>query len=160
MHMNRLAQTAIVTMVGLSMGQAVSAQSPTPLFPRHRRGIYTNRNHIEVIDATPQSPPLEVDDPGVPDRGEYELNFSTGADVTKHLRHVDVLVADANYGIVLKGFGHELPTQVKLEVPVVASGATGGAYSVGVGDSAFGLKFNFYNDDNRGLRISAYHFGV
>jgi hypothetical protein len=49
-------------------------QPPPPLFPRHRRGIYQNREGLDVIDATPQSPPLETDDPGVPDKGEYEIN--------------------------------------------------------------------------------------
>src|SRR5690349_11467509 len=101
--MPRLTLAAIVMTFAVSMGQVVSAQGPAPLFPRHHRGIYVNRENVEIIDATPQAPPLEIDDPGVPDRGEYELNFSTGADLTKHLRHIDLLSADANYGIVLKG---------------------------------------------------------
>jgi hypothetical protein len=34
---------------------------PPPLFPKHQRGIYKDNQDIEVIDATPQSPPLEID---------------------------------------------------------------------------------------------------
>jgi hypothetical protein len=129
---------------------------PAPLFPKHRRGLYVNRDNIEVIDATPQSPPLETDDPGVPDEGEYEINLLTEADFAADARTVDVLEVDANYGIVLKGFGHELPTQLKLEFPVVARQEHGSPYQMGLGTSAFGLKFNFYNDESRGLRVSVY----
>ena len=129
---------------------------PPPLFPKHRRGLYMNRDNIEVIDATPQSPPLETDDPGVPDEGEYEINLLTEADFAADERTVDVLEVDANYGIVLKGFGHDLPTQLKLEFPVVARREHGSPYQMGLGTSAFGLKFNFYNDETRGLRVSVY----
>ncbi len=48
-----------------------AANPPPPLFPKHRRGLYVNSEKVEVIDATPQSPPLETDDPSVPDAGEY-----------------------------------------------------------------------------------------
>jgi hypothetical protein len=137
-------------------GTANQSQAAVPLFPRHRRGLYLNNDHIEVIDATPQSPPLEIDDPGVPDKGEYEINLFTGVDVGRDMRHVDVVTVDANYGIVLKGLGHELPTQVKFELPVAASDETDNPYVFGVGNAAFGLKFNFYNDDTRGLRASIY----
>jgi hypothetical protein len=129
---------------------------PAPLFRKHRRGLYINRDNLEVIDATPQSPPLETDDPGVPDKGEYEINLLTEADFAADERTVDMLAVDANYGIVLKGFGHELPTQLKLEFPVVARAEHGDAYQMGLGTSAFGLKFNFYNDESRGLRVSVY----
>jgi hypothetical protein len=129
---------------------------PPPLFPKHRRGLYINRDNIEVIDATPQSPPLETDDPGVPDEGEYEINLLTEADFAADERTVDVLEIDANYGIVLKSFGHDLPTQLKLEFPVVARREHGSPYQMGLGTSAFGLKFNFYNDETRGVRVSVY----
>lgn len=129
---------------------------PPPLFPKHSRGLYINRDNIEVIDATPQSPPLETDDPGVPDDGEYEINFLTEADFAANARTVNVLHIDANYGILLKGFGHQLPTQIKLEFPVVARQEHGDSYQMGLGTSACGLKFNFYNDESRGLRVSVY----
>jgi hypothetical protein len=129
---------------------------PAPLFPKHRRGLYINSDSLEVIDATPQSPPLETDDPGVPDQGEYEINLLTEADFAAHERLVNLLTVDANYGVVLKGFGHQLPTQLKLEFPVVARREHGDSYQMGLGTSEFGLKFNFYNDESRGLRVSLY----
>lgn len=97
----------------------VMAQEP-PLFPKHRRGLYINRDNLEVVDATPQSPPLETDDPSVPDEGEYEINLLTEADFAAVARKINVLTVDANYGLVLKGLGHRLPTQLKFEFPVVA----------------------------------------
>jgi hypothetical protein len=129
---------------------------PPPLFPKHRRGFYLNNDNIEVIDATPQSPPLETDDPSVPDEGEFEINLLTGADLRAEARSVNVLTVDANYGLVLKGWGSELPTQLKLEFPVVARKESGNPYQMGLGDSKVGLKFNFYNDEQRGLRLSVY----
>jgi hypothetical protein len=151
----------------LACGASAGAQTPSPpaaqpkrppppLFPKHRRGLYINNDNIEIIDATPQSPPLETDDPGVPDKGEYEINLLTEADFSRSARSIDMLEVDANYGIVLKGFGHDLPTQIKFEFPVVARRENGTPYEMGVGDSAFGLKFNFYNDEHRGLRLSVY----
>src|SRR5207249_2270644 len=35
-------------------------QPPPPLFPKHRRGIYKNGLGLPLLDATPQSPPLET----------------------------------------------------------------------------------------------------
>ncbi len=95
-------------------------EPPPPLFSRHRRGIYKNALGVAVVDATPQSPPLETDDPSVPDKGEYEVNLTTHADFSKELRTFDFFFVDANYGIVPKIFGHELPTQVKFEFPLAA----------------------------------------
>ena len=133
-----------------------AANPPPPLFPKHRRGLYINGEKIEVIDATPQSPPLDTDDPGVPDPGEYEINLLTDADLGADAREIHVVTVDANYGVMLRGWGHQLPAQLKFEFPVVAARETGAAYEIGAGNYASGLKFNFYNDESRGLRASVY----
>jgi hypothetical protein len=111
---------------------------------------------VTVVDATPQSPPLETDDPSVPDKGEYEINLTTHADFSKELRTFDFLFVDANYGIVPKIFGHELPTQVKFEFPLAGAKVPGDPMKVGVGAAKFGLKFNFYNNEHEGVYISLY----
>ena len=129
---------------------------PPPLFPNHRRGVYTNSDNLEVIDATPQSPPLETDDPGVPDPGEFEINLFTNADLGADASKIDIATVDANYGLMLKAWGHELPTQVKFEFPVAAARDTGNPYRMGVGNYELGLKLNFYNDEMRGVRVSLY----
>jgi hypothetical protein len=136
--------------------QKKEKEPPPPLFSRHRRGIYTNASGVTAVDATPQSPPLETDDPGVPDKGEYEINLTTHADFSKELRSFDFFFVDANYGIVPKILGHDLPTQVKFEFPLAGAKVPGDPMKVGVGDAKFGLKFNFYNNEEHGLYISLY----
>ena len=129
---------------------------PPPLFSRHRRGIYKNALGVSVVDATPQSPPLETDDPGVPEKGEYEINLTTQADFSKELRIFDFFFVDANYGIVPKIFGHDLPTQVKFEFPLASAKVPGDPMRVGIGAAKFGLKFNFYNNEHKGVYVSLY----
>jgi hypothetical protein len=136
--------------------KATPKQPPPPLFPKHRRGLYKNAEGIEVVDAAPQSPPLETDDPGVPDKGEYEINLLTHADYGKAAQRVDLLFVDANYGILPVIAGYKLPTQIKLEFPVAAGRDTGEPFGVGLGAAKIGLKFNFYNDEHRGISVSLY----
>ena len=157
MSRDMLAPIVVSIILLLSAGTSVYAQAQAPpLFPKHRRGIYTTSGNIEVVDATPQSPPLEIDDPSVPDKGEYEINLSTNADLTRDARHVNLLSVDANYGIVPRLIGHRLPTQVKFEFPIAARKADDNPLALGIGGAVFGLKFNFYNDENRGVRVSLY----
>jgi len=130
--------------------------APPLLYKSHRRGIYKNGEGVEVIDATPQSPPLDVDDPGVPERGEYEVNFTSDADLSRPQRDINLLIVDANYGLVPRVFGHELPTQVKLEFPVSGAKEPDQSYRIGIGEAGFGLKFNFYNNERRGASLAFY----
>jgi len=131
-------------------------QPPPPLFSKHHRGMYKNGLGLWVIDATPQSPPLEVDDPDVPDKGEYEINLTTQADFSKQLRTFDFVLVDANYGVLPKIFGRELPTQVKFEFPLAGAKEHGDPFKVGIGAAQFGLKFNFYENNYNGVSVSFY----
>ena len=127
-----------------------------PLFPRHRRGIYLNGQGLETIDATPQSPPLDTDDPTVPDKGAYEINLSVDTDLSSDLQRVDLLFVDANYGLLPKIAGREVPAQLKVEFPVAAAREAGNPFQFGVGATTLGLKVNFYNDEQTGLSASVY----
>jgi len=129
---------------------------PPPLFKKHRRGLYKDAEGYDNVDATPQSPPLETDDPGVPDKGEWEINLITLAGLSKEAKRVDLLLVDANYGVLPKIAGHELPTQVKFEFPVSAARTGNDPLIFGMGAAKFGLKFNFYRDEHKGLSISVY----
>lgn len=131
-------------------------QPPPPLFPRHRRGLYRNAAGLEVIDATPQSPPLDTDDPGVPDKGAYEINFTSHLDDMEDHQQFDLLLVDANYGVLPVIAGYKLPSQIKLEFPITAARASGEPVEVGVGTAAIGLKLNFYRDPQRGISVSVY----
>ena len=129
---------------------------PPPLFSRHRRGTYKDRENHLLIDATPQSPPLETDDPGVPDKGEYEINLTSRADFSKESRTFDFLGVDANYGVKPSILGHSVPTQIKLDFPVQGAKSAGEPMIGGIGPTRFGLKFNFHNDENKGMYMSFY----
>jgi hypothetical protein len=129
---------------------------PPPLFPKHQRGIYKDNQDIEVIDATPQSPPLEIDDPGVPDKGAYEINLISDGDLSKDERKLDLLYADLNYGVLPKIMGHDVPTQLKLEFPFSGLKANGEPYAFGVGGATLGIKFNYRNDEHTGVSMAVY----
>ena len=129
---------------------------PPPLFPKHRRGLYLNGQGFWVLDATPQSPPLDTDDPGVPERGVYEINLTTHADVSRNTRNFDLLFVDANYGLLPTILGHELPTQLKFEVPVAGAKDSVHPFTAGLGAAKVGLKFNFYNSERHGIQVSFY----
>jgi hypothetical protein len=130
--------------------------SPPPLFPRHRRGLYRNVSGLELIDATPQSPPLDTDDPGVPDKGAYEINITTHVDYVKDAPQFDLLAVDANYGFVPVIGGYKLPSQIKFEWPVAAARDAEATTHVGFGAATVGIKLNFYRDEHRGIGVSVY----
>ena len=127
-----------------------------PLFPRYRRGLYKNGVGLWVIDGPPQSPPLFNDDPGVPDKGTYEINFTTRADLASSTRAYDFLHVDANYGLEAHLFGHDLPMQLKLEGPVSGVQESGQPIVAGAGSFETGLKINFYSNDDQGVELSVY----
>jgi hypothetical protein len=129
---------------------------PPPIFPKHRRGLYLDGLGSEVLDATPQSPPLETDDPGVPAKGEYEVNLTIHGDLSGRSKAFDLLFVDANYGILPKVRGRELPTQLKFEIPVAGATDTGQAFTTGMGAAKAGIKFNFYNSEHEALQMSFY----
>jgi hypothetical protein len=109
-----------------------------------------------VIDAPPQSPPLFTDDPGVPDKGEYELNFTTRGDRAPSTRNIELFSIDANYGVLPKISGHELPLQLKFEAPISAARVVGQPYGAGIGPVGVGVKLNFYSSDKHGVEMSVY----
>jgi hypothetical protein len=129
---------------------------PPPLFPKHRRGLYLDGLGLEVLDATPQSPPLETDDPGVPEKGVYEINLTTNADASRATKKFDLLFVDANYGLLPKILGHEIPTQLTVEVPISGAKGSSDLFTAGIGAARVGLKFNFYNSERHGIEVSFY----
>lgn len=136
--------------------QPATKEPPPPLFHKHHRGVYRNTQGLDVLDATPQSPPLETDDPGVPDKGTWEINLTTHADLSKEAQRLDVLLIDANYGMLPTIAGHEVPTQVKLEFPLAAARANGEPFTFGAGEARLGLKFNVYVNEHQGVSLSVY----
>jgi hypothetical protein len=136
--------------------QAPQKKPPLPLFPKHRRGIYKNVEGVDVVDATPQSPPLDIDDPGVPDRGAYEINLMTRVDFSKDGNDFDLLLIDANYGLLPKFGRREFPAQLKFEVALAGLKTPDESLVYGVGEANVGVKLNFYNNEHTGLSASFY----
>ena len=129
---------------------------PPPLFPKHRRGLYLNGLGLWVLDATPQSPPLFTDDPGVPDKGVYEINLTTDADASRDTKAFDLFLVDANYGLVPSILGRKIPTQLAFEVPASAAANSGHPFTAGLGAAEVGVKFNFYNSEHHSIEMSLY----
>jgi hypothetical protein len=128
------------------------AKRPPAALPKHRRGIYKDGSGIEVVDATPQSPPLETDDPGVPDKGD-EINLTTDADLSKDVQRFDLLFVDANYGLLPKIAGTSCPPRW-FEFPVAAVTGADSPFTAGMGAAKFGLKFSFFYDEHKGLSLA------
>ena len=153
--------TSHTTQTSSTGAQPSAPQKPEPppiipLFPRYRRGLYKNGLGLWVIDGPPQSPPLFTDDPGVPDKGEWEINFTVRGDLAKSEKAVDFLHVDANYGLLPTWFGHEVPMQLKFEGPVSGFKEAGQGFSTGIGPIEAGVKFNLYGSDNQGIELSVY----
>jgi hypothetical protein len=127
-----------------------------PLFPKYRRGLYKNGLGLWVIDGPPQSPPLFTDDPGVPERNAWEINFTTRADLTSSVRSYDFFHVDANYGLLARAGRHELPMQLKLEGPVSGTQEPGQPIATGPGEFEAGLKIQVYSNDNQGIELAVY----
>jgi hypothetical protein len=99
-------------------------------------------------DTSAQSPPLDVDDPGTPGCNRWEINVLADADVAKRNKQYELPLLDLNYGI-----GDNL--QLKYEVPLEKSSIDGVSDSR-VGDSKFGIKYMFYENENSGLQLAFY----
>jgi hypothetical protein len=152
------AQTGESSPPGQGTAATPSAQKPppAPLFPRHRRGLYRNGAGLWVIDATPQAPPLDIDDPGVPDKGAYEINMTTRTEFAPGTRSFDLFEVDLNYGLVPSIFGHKIPAQLACVVPLSAAQEHGQAFTAAAGEMEVGMKLSVYDDERRGLEIAVY----
>jgi len=131
-------------------------QPPPPLFTSHRRGIYKNALGVAVVDATPQSPPLEPMIQAFPIKANTRLISPRTPISQRDCEHLICFFVDANYGIMPRILGHDLPTQVKFEFPLAGAKAPGDPMRVGIGAAKFGLKFNFYNNEHKGVYVSLY----
>jgi hypothetical protein len=100
------------------------------------------------LETTPQSPPLDVDDPGTPGCNKWEVNFTVDGDVTHEQRSWEVPLLDINYGI-----GDNL--QIAYEIPSVMTLSSEGQANA-VGRSKAGLKFQFYGDEESTLQVALY----
>ncbi|MBC7661576.1 MAG: hypothetical protein H7249_17910 [Chitinophagaceae bacterium] len=112
------------------------------------RGVeFKCKREEEGPDATPQSPPLIIDDPGTPGCNRFEINVTFDGDYTKGEKHFEAPLLDLNYGI-----GDNV--QLKFEVPELLDKAET-AHSL-VGDPKLGIKYMFFQDESREMQAAFY----
>jgi hypothetical protein len=130
-----------------------SATLETSLFSMGRFHFFSSickseAGESEELETTPQSPPLNVDDPGTPGCNKWEINFVVDGDVTKDERSWELPLLDINYGI-----GDNL--QLKYEVPNLNAQTTETNTSQ-VGNSKAGIKYQFYGLEESKTQIAFY----
>ena len=102
----------------------------------------------EGAESTPQSPPLNVDDPSTPGCNVWEINVVVDGDLTREQRTLETPLLDINYGI-----GDNI--QLKYELPYVSDRSQGTGVSA-VGESKAGVKYMFFEDEQTKLQFAAY----
>ena len=92
------------------------------------------------------SPPLITDDPGTPGDGHWEINLGVSSEKRPGARTSELPLIDINYGI-----GDRL--QLKYEVPYLRVHEDGSPTEAGLGNSAAGVKWRFYDEGEHGLSV-------
>ena len=94
-------------------------------------------------------PPLITDDPGTPGDGNWEINLSFTAEKRRTQRSYEGPLLDVNYGL-----GDRI--QLKYEVPWLVLHKHGEDTKAGLGNSAFGVKWRFLEQDTDLVDMSIY----
>jgi hypothetical protein len=94
-------------------------------------------------------PPFITNDPGTPGDGNWEINIMTYSERHPAARIFNAPVLDLNYGV-----GSRI--QLTYEVPYLVVGTDGGPTRSGLGKSVAGVKWRFYDSDERKLSISIF----
>jgi hypothetical protein len=112
------------------------------------------RKDTEPVEMTVGSPPMQTDDTETPGPNNWEVNFVFDGEFGGGEHRIEAPLLDVNYGM-----GDRV--QFKYEVPYVfartASPVGAGSVSAnGVGDSIFGVKYRFYDNNDTGLSFAIY----
>ena len=91
-----------------------------------------------------------TDDPGTPGDGHWEINVAM---VTERSRDG---ASESNFPLLDLNYGIGDRVQLKYEVPWLVQSEPGQASRAGLGDSKFGVKWRFFDDETSGLAISTY----
>ncbi len=126
----------------------VFADSGTGSSHFHLLNMKCEQDSHEGVETSPQSPPLDVDDPATPGCNQWEINVVASGDVSLREKKYELPLLDINYGI-----GDNL--QLKYEVPNVNSQTEGTTVS-GVGNSKAGLKYMFFENEDLKMQMAFY----
>ena len=94
-------------------------------------------------------PPMITDDPGTPGNKRWEVNFLTTLERTRSGWVFETPNVDLNYGL-----GNHI--QLKFEAPWIVKRDSGGPTKSGPGNSMFGVKWRFFDEEKRGFDMSTY----
>ncbi len=94
-------------------------------------------------------PPFIGDDPGTPGDGNWEINVAAYNERHPTERIYNAPILDMNYGVGAR-------IQLKYQVPYLVDGTDGGPTRSGLGKSLAGVKWRFFDSDEKGLQISTY----
>lgn len=128
----------------LSLSQALAAEESHFLLLDRKCEMHG----FEGPESTPQSPPLDVDDPETPGCNKWEINFVLDGDFSKDQKTLELPLLDINYGI-----GDNL--QLKYEVPSVTE-KTEETTKTAIGETKAGLKYLFYENEDDHLSFAIY----
>ncbi len=99
--------------------------------------------------AAQGGPPFITNDPGTPGDGNWEDNVMTYSERHPTARIFNAPLLDLNYGV-----GSRI--QLTYEVPYLVEGTDGGPTRTGLGKSLPGVKWRFYDSDEKKLAISIF----
>lgn len=134
----------IFTLIILNLSIALSAEES-------RFKLFTSKceaESTESLDTAPQSPPLNVDDPGTVGCNKWEFNFLVNGDITQEQKNWELPLLDIGYGI-----GDNL--QLGYEVPMVKNQGPDSTENK-TGNSKIGIKYKFFEDEENHLEMAFY----
>jgi len=104
---------------------------------------------FSLFCAAQGGPPFLTDDPGTPGDGNWEINVALTTERRPEEWVFEAPILDINYGLGPK-------IQLKYQVPYLVVGSNDGPTRSGLGKSLAGVKWRFYENQERGLEISTY----
>lgn len=94
-------------------------------------------------------PPLRTESPETPGNKNWEINVAYGVDRAQNEHEYEAPILDINYGL-----GDRI--QLKYETNYVLGNEDNEPLRSGPGNSKFGIKYRFLQDEKRGLNLSTF----
>jgi hypothetical protein len=104
---------------------------------------------LSMPAAAQGGPPFITNDPGTPGDGNWEINIMAYSERHPAARIFNAPILDLNYGV-----GSRI--QLTYEVPYLVVGTDGGPTRSGLGKSVAGVKWRFYDSNERKFSISIF----
>ena len=121
--------------------------------PLHARSLLLASLLCALADASRLhamgSPPLSTDDTGTAPAGRWEYNLGFSTERRPGSRLSEMPSFDVNYGLGDR-------THLNYELPWLRLGEDGSPSQSGFGNSAFGVKWRFFDNGEKGLSVSVF----